>query len=73
LSREKEVQEIRSLEEHLKQLRGEMDQRLAELKVQVDDVQQKAAKTVTKHPMLTLAVAFVAGMAIGIGLSKSSD
>lgn len=46
---------------------------MAELKIQVDDIQQKAAKAVTKRPLLTLGVAFVAGMAIGIALSKSSD
>jgi hypothetical protein len=50
-----------------------VDQRLSELKVQVDGLQEKAAKTFTKRPVLALGVAFVAGMAIGIALSKSSD
>lgn len=73
MSKEKEAQEIRTLEEHVKQLGKEMDRRLAELKVQVDDIQQKASKTVMKRPMLALSLAFVTGMAIGIALSKSND
>jgi len=73
LSKEKEAQEIRSLDEHVKLLRKDVDQRLSELKVQVDGLQEKAAKTFTKRPVLALGVAFVAGMAIGIALSKSSD
>jgi hypothetical protein len=50
-----------------------MDRTLAELKLQIGDIRQEASKTVTKRPMLALGVAFVAGMAIGIALSKSSD
>ena len=73
MSKAKEAQEIRTLEQHVQQLRKEMDQRLAELKVQVSDIQQKASKTVTKRPMLALGVAFVTGMALGIALSKSND
>lgn len=73
MSKEKETREIRSIEEHVKLLRKDVDQRLAELKVQVDDIQQRATKTFTRRPLLTLGVAFVAGMAIGVALSKSSD
>lgn len=64
---------MRNIEEYVKNLRKDMDKRLEDLKVQVNDLQQKAAKTVTERPMLALGVAFVAGMAIGIALSKSSD
>ena len=46
---------------------------MAELKVQIDDIQQKASKTVIRRPMLALSVAFVTGMAVGIALSKSND
>jgi ElaB/YqjD/DUF883 family membrane-anchored ribosome-binding protein len=73
LSREKELQEMRNIEEYVKNLRKDMDKHLGELKVQVNDLQQKAAKTMTERPMLALGVAFVAGMAIGIALAKSSD
>jgi len=73
LAKEKETQEIRNIEEYVKDLRKDMDKRLSELKVQMDDVQQKAAKTVTERPMLALGVAFLAGMAFGIALSRSGD
>jgi ElaB/YqjD/DUF883 family membrane-anchored ribosome-binding protein len=73
LSREKEMQEARNLEAYVKELRRDMDRTLAELKLQIRDMRQEASKTVTKRPMLALGVAFVAGMAIGIALSKSSD
>lgn len=73
MSREKEMQEARSLEAYVKELRRDMDRTLAELKLQIRDMRQEASKTVTKRPMLALGVAFVAGMAIGIALSKSSD
>ena len=64
---------MRNVEEYVKDLRKDMDKRLGELKVQMDDIQQRASKTLTERPMLALGVAFVAGMAVGIALSKSSD
>jgi ElaB/YqjD/DUF883 family membrane-anchored ribosome-binding protein len=73
LSKEKEAKDIRTVEEHVKKLQKEMDQRLTELKVQVDDIQQKATKEVLKRPMLALGVAFVTGMAVGVALSKPND
>ncbi len=57
----------------MKGLRKDMDKRLSELKVELDDIQQKAAKTVSEQPMLALGVAFVVGMAVGIALSQSGD
>jgi len=50
-----------------------MDKRLDDVKVQMNVISQKATKTVVERPLLALAVTFVAGMAIGIALSKSSD
>ncbi len=73
MAKEKEAQEIKNIEDYVKDIRKDMDKRLSELKVQMDDVQQKAAKTVTERPMLALGVAFVAGMAFGIALSRSGD
>ena len=64
---------MRNVEEYVKDLRKDMDKRLGELKAQMDDIQQGASKTLTERPMLALGVAFVAGMAVGIALSKSSD
>ncbi len=69
----KEDEEIRNVEAYVKDLRKDMDKRLSELKIELDDIQQKAAKTVSEQPMLALGVAFVAGMAVGIALSQSGD
>ena len=73
MSKNKELQEVRNLEEVVKSLRKDVDKRLEELKVQMNTAQQKAAKTVTERPLLALGVAFVAGMAIGVALSKAND
>ncbi len=69
----KEDEEIRDIEAYIKDLRKDMDKRLGELKVELDGIQQKAAKTVSEQPMLALGIAFVVGMALGIALSGSSD
>jgi ElaB/YqjD/DUF883 family membrane-anchored ribosome-binding protein len=58
---------------NLKELRNDMDKRLSELKVQMDALQERAAEKVADKPLLALGVAFVAGMALGVALSKSSE
>ena len=73
MSKDKELQEVRNLEEVVKSLRKDVDKRLDELKVQMNVAQQKATKTVKERPLLALGVAFVAGMAIGVALSKAND
>jgi ElaB/YqjD/DUF883 family membrane-anchored ribosome-binding protein len=73
LSKEKEIEEMKTIEEDVKDLRKELDARFVELRQQVKDLQKKAAKTVTERPMLALGVAFVVGMAFGIALSRSRD
>lgn len=65
--------EAEKADEYVKELRKDMDARLSELKVQMDDLQQRAAQKVTEQPVLALAVAFVAGMALGVALSRSGD
>ncbi|MGA8904220.1 MAG: hypothetical protein WB661_04345 [Candidatus Bathyarchaeia archaeon] len=70
--REKDL-EAEKTEQYVKELRKDMDKRLGELKVQMDDLQQRAAQKVTEQPLLTLAVAFVAGMALGVALSRAGD
>jgi ElaB/YqjD/DUF883 family membrane-anchored ribosome-binding protein len=72
LSKNKDAQ-LKDVEDLVKSLRKDVDTRLIELKAQVNVAQKKAAKTVAERPMLALGVAFVAGMALGIALSKSSD
>ena len=73
MSKNKEFQEMRNLEEYVKSLRKDLDSRLTDIKAQVDVLQDKASKTVVRRPLLALGVAFVAGMAIGIALAKSRD
>jgi len=65
--------EIEKTEEYVRELRKDMDKRLGELKVQMDDLQQRAAQKVTEQPLLALGVAFVAGMALGVALSRAGD
>jgi ElaB/YqjD/DUF883 family membrane-anchored ribosome-binding protein len=73
LSKNKEMQEVRNVEEYVKDLRKDMDKRMDELKAQMNVISQKATKVVAERPLLALGVAFVAGMAVGVALSKSSD
>jgi len=73
LAKDKEAQEMKAIEEGFKDLRKDLDATLAELKGQVKDLQQKAAKTVTERPLLALGIAFVVGMAFGVALSGSRD
>jgi len=70
LARDKETEEMRAVEEDFKALKKDLDAHYVELRDQVKDLQQKAAKTVTERPLLALGVAFVVGMAFGIALSK---
>ena len=65
--------DLKDLQEYMKSLRTDVDKRLTDLKVELDDVQEKAAKKVVERPLLALGVAFAVGMAIGIALANSSD
>jgi ElaB/YqjD/DUF883 family membrane-anchored ribosome-binding protein len=67
------MQEMQTLEELVKSLRKDMDKRLEEMKGQMDKAQAKATRKVLERPMLALGVAFVAGMAVGVALSKAND
>ena len=72
MPKERETQ-LRDIEDVVKSVRKDMDSLLIDLKAQVNVAQKKAVKTVGERPMLALGVAFVAGMVIGVALSKSSD
>ena len=65
--------DLKDLQEYMKSLRTDVDKRLTDLKVELDDVQEKAAKKVVERPLLALGVAFAVGMAIGIALANASD
>jgi ElaB/YqjD/DUF883 family membrane-anchored ribosome-binding protein len=58
---------------NIRELKKDMDKRLSELKVQMDALQERAAQKVADQPLLALGVAFVAGMALGVALSKSGE
>jgi ElaB/YqjD/DUF883 family membrane-anchored ribosome-binding protein len=73
LSKNKEMQEVRNVEESVKDLRKDMDKRLDDLRAQMNAVSQRATRVVAERPLLALGVAFVAGMALGIALSKAND
>ena len=73
LSKNREAQEVRDIEQNVKELRKDVDKRMEELKAQMNVITQKATKKVAERPLLALGVAFVAGMAVGIALSKASD
>ena len=73
LAKEKETEDVKAIEEQFKSLRKDLDASLAELRAEVKDLREKAAKTVAERPLLALGVAFVVGMAFGIVLSGSRD
>ena len=73
MSRDKELEEMKTIEKDVRDLKKDLDVRLVELRKQVDDLQKRAAKTVTERPLLALGVAFVVGMAFGIALSRRDD
>lgn len=70
---EKELKEMKTIEEILKDLRKALDAYLPQLREQVKEVQKMATKTTTERPMLALGVAFLVGVALGIALSKRKD
>ena len=72
LSKERDTQ-LKEIEDLVKNVRKDVDTNLAEIKAQLNIAQKRATKIVAERPMLALGVAFVAGMALGILLSKSSD
>ena len=72
LPKERETQ-LQDIEDIVKSIRKDMDALLVDLKAQVNVAQKRAVKTVAERPMLALGVAFVAGMVVGVALSRSSD
>jgi len=70
---DKELEEMRKIEDYVKDLREDIDKRLSDLSEQIGPVRQRAAKAITKRPFLALGVAFTVGMAIGIAISNLKD
>jgi ElaB/YqjD/DUF883 family membrane-anchored ribosome-binding protein len=71
LSKDKEDE--RDVERLIRSFRKDVDKGLVEVRGQLRALQKEATRTVKDKPLLALGVAFVAGMAIGMILSKSSD
>jgi len=72
LPKERENQ-LQDIEDVVKSVRKDMDALLVDLRAQINVAQKSAVKTLSERPMLALGVAFVAGMVVGVALSKSSD
>jgi ElaB/YqjD/DUF883 family membrane-anchored ribosome-binding protein len=70
---EKELRELKTIEELLNYVKNTLDARLPQLREQVKGVQQRATKATTERPMLALGVAFLVGMALGIAISRRKD
>jgi len=70
LPKERESQ-LQDIEDVVKSVRKDMDALLVDLRAQVNVAQKRAVKTLAERPMLALGVAFVAGMVVGVALSKS--
>jgi ElaB/YqjD/DUF883 family membrane-anchored ribosome-binding protein len=70
---EKELKEMRKVEDYVMDLRKDIDKRLGDLSEQMRPLRDRTAKRITERPLLALGVAFVVGVAIGVALSKSKD
>jgi ElaB/YqjD/DUF883 family membrane-anchored ribosome-binding protein len=70
---DKEMKEIKAIEGVLKDLRKMLDNYLPQVRNQVKEIQRKTAKATVERPTLAIGVAFLAGMALGIALSRPRD
>ncbi len=58
-------------EELVKELREDFDRRLDQLRVRVDELQGVGKRAVIDQPILSLGVALVLGLALGVALTRS--
>jgi len=70
---QKELEEMRKVEDYLSDLRKDVDKRLDDLSERMGPVRNRAAKKITERPFLTLGVAFAIGVAVGIAISNLKD
>jgi ElaB/YqjD/DUF883 family membrane-anchored ribosome-binding protein len=68
-----EIEEMKTIEDTLKDLRKTLDTYLPQVRNQVKEIQRKATKATTDRPMLTLGAAFAVGMILGMVLSRARD
>jgi len=74
---EKELKQMRKVEDYVKDLRSDMDKRLSDLREQMGPVRHRAAKTIAERPLLAVSLVLLVGIALGVSfgvaLSKSKD
>ncbi len=70
---EKELKEMRKVEDYVKDLRRDVDKRFSDLNEQLGPLRHRATKAVAERPLLALGVAFILGMAIGVAISRPRD
>ena len=66
-------QDTEDARQYLQVVRKDFDKRLADLKTEMDDVQEKAAKALKEQPLLVLGMAFMIGVAVGVALANAGD
>ncbi len=71
-SEEKELKEMRKVEDYVKDLRKDIDKRFGDLSKQMGPVRHRATKAINERPLLALGVAFVVGVAVGVAISSKS-
>jgi ElaB/YqjD/DUF883 family membrane-anchored ribosome-binding protein len=69
---EKELKEMRKVEDYVKDLRKDIDKRFSDLSEQMGPVRHRATKAINERPLLALGVAFVVGVAVGVAISSKS-
>lgn len=72
MPKKKEIEEDERAED-LRNLREDADKRLKELRGHLHHLRRNTKDAVSDQPALALGVAFVAGMALGIILSRLGD
>jgi ElaB/YqjD/DUF883 family membrane-anchored ribosome-binding protein len=69
---EREFEEFKTnVQESLKSLAKEFDARFTSLRQQMPDLRLEAGRSLSERPLLSLGIAFVLGMSIGIALCRS--
>ena len=68
---EKELKEMRKVEDYVKDLRRDMDKRLSDLREQMGPVRHRTEKTISERPLLAVGVALLVGMALGVSFGMA--
>lgn len=66
-------QNTEDVRQYIQVVRKDVDKRLTDMKAEMDDVQEKAAKALKEQPLLVLGLAFLVGIAVGIAIANAGD